>query len=541
MLNKVWFWMVVGSILVAVGLDLWDIGFNRYGNYKAFEAVFVGSDSTLEKEMEKRNGIVRVSQTDFHLFYRADSEIKTESIDLPCYVIYKPGTTEGFIYISRKSELLPERWKSIAEIQSKDSEYLVGRIGMQRSAEYISEWSITLRFQDIYFVKMRAIVDRLLEMSDVAVKIALGLIGIMAIWLGIMRVAQEAGLINMIARMVRPVVKLLFPELPPDHPAVGHIVMNISANVLGLGNAATPFGLKAMNELEKVNPHPGTATNAMITFLAINTAGLTMIPTQVIAIRAVMGSQNPTIIIMASFIAASMATLVGISCAKLFERMPAFRDASNPPMVPIKKLALYILPFFMLLYGGLFGLNLLIGIDGIKTLFSLLSVLAIPVIFTVFLTYGFVKKVKVYEMVVEGAKEGFDVAVRIIPYLVAMLVAIAIFRASGCMQLLTNILRPLTNLIGMPSEVLPMALMRPLSGSGSIGIMTELIKVHGPDSFIGLMASTFYGSSETTFYILALYYGVVNIKNIRHSLWTGLLSEAAGILTAVLICHILFA
>ncbi|MBP7460835.1 MAG: spore maturation protein [Candidatus Delongbacteria bacterium] len=540
MLNKVWFWMVVGSIMVAIGLDVWDVGSNRYKNRVPFEASFIGSDSTLEQGMEKRNGVIRVSQSYYHSFYRTESEISTPSIELPAYTLAKPGTAEGSIYILKKHPLMPARWKSIAETQSKESQYMIGRITMNRLSDGQAEWSVKLSFQDIYFVKMRLVVDRLLEMADTAVMIAIGLIGIMAIWLGIMRVAQEAGLINLIARFVRPAVKLLFPELPPDHPAVGHIVMNISANVLGLGNAATPFGLKAMNELEKVNPHPGTATNPMITFLAINTAGLTMIPTQVIAIRAAMGSQNPTIIIMASFIAASMATLVGISCAKILERIPAFRDPTNPPMVPLTKLALYILPFFILLYGGLFLLHMLIGIEGIKTVFSLISVLAIPLIFAVFLIYGYLKKVKIYDMVIEGAKEGFDVAVRIIPYLVAMLVAIAVFRASGCMDLLSKVLRPLTNLIGMPSEVLPMALMRPLSGSGSIGIMTELISVHGPDSFIGLMASAFYGSSETTFYILALYYGVVNIKNIRHSLWTGLISEAAGILTAVFICHILF-
>ncbi|CAG0905967.1 unnamed protein product [Cyprideis torosa] len=305
---------------------------------------------------------------------------------------------------------------------------------------------------------MKDVTNSALEYAGIAVEIAIGLIGIMALWLGVMKVAEEAGLIRIIANAMKPLTKFLFPDVPQDHPAMGAMIMNMAANMLGLGNAATPFGLKAMDELDKLNPNKGVATNAMCTFLAVNTAGLTLIPATAIAIRAAAGS-------------------------KLF-----------------------------------------------KSIIQIISTLAIPMLIFIFIGYGAIKKVKIYEVFVEGAKEGFDVAIRIIPYLVAMLVAIGIFRAGGGMDILISALTPFTNFVGMPAEALPMAIMRPLSGSGSLGIMAEIIATHGPDSFIGILVSTFFGSTETTFYVIAVYFGAVNIRKTRHALAAGLLADIAGIL-----------
>ncbi len=537
MLNKVWFWMIVGSLFIALGIDFWEWGNNRYRNDLRFPVQFELVDSSLTASQRTFQGRLMYNQSDFNRFYQPSDYVDQDG-SISAKITLNQEGTKGVIYFSDRTSL-PGLWRSIWDASGKEAVQLVAVV-VNESRLSPTQMKFEVQFQPVYFLRMRWVVDRLIEMADVAVKIALGLIGIMAIWLGVMKVAQEAGFIQVIARFVRPIVCLLFPDVPSDHPAVGHMVMNISANVLGLGNAATPFGLKAMEELEKLNPHPGIATNAMVTFLAINTAGFTLIPTQVIAIRAALASNNPTVIIMSSFMAASVATLVGITMAKLFERSRTFRDPSNPPLVPLSKLFLAIIPFFAGLYGSLFLLNWWLGIEVIKTVFNILSIVAIPLLIGSFLIFGYFKKVKVYEVAVEGAKEGFDIAVRIIPYLVAMLVAIGFFRASGGMEILTLILKPITNLIGMPAEVLPMALMRPLSGSGSLGIMTELLKTHGPDSFIGLMASTFYGSTETTFYVLALYFGVASIKNIRHALWTGLFADIAGILTAVAICHALF-
>lgn len=401
--------------------------------------------------------------------------------------------------------------------------------------------------ENVSLVKIRSITDSLIDYSGIAVKIAIGLIGIMALWLGIMKIAEEAGIVKIISKIVRPVTRFLFPDVPYDHPAIGAIVMNMSANMLGLGNAATPFGLKAMEELNKLNKVKDTATNAMCTFLAVNTAGLTLIPATAIAVRASTGSTNPTIIIGTSIFGAFCATLVGVFSAKFFEKFTDKKSfleivkADKKLFTIIFSVALLFLVCISLWFDSiLFFFNSILDGNLVKQIITTISALAIPVIVTGFVLIGLIKKIKIYEIFVEGAKEGFNVAVRIIPFLVGMLIAIAVFRAGGGMEILITLLTPLTDFIGMPSEALPMALMRPLSGSGSLGIMTETINQFGPDSFVGVLTSTFFGSTETTFYVLAVYFGAVNIKKTRHALVSGLLADIAGILGALFIVKQLF-
>ena len=322
--------------------------------------------------------------------------------------------------------------------------------------------------------------------------------------------------------------------------------MNISANILGLGNAATPFGLKAMEELDTLNKEKGTATNAMCTFLAINTAGMTLIPATAIALRATAGSSQPAIIIGTSLFGSFCATIVGILSAKLLENFP-LRGKSFSGLLQEKWKSFVVLigiiaiPF-ILVATGLISMKSAAGSNSnsLKEVLQLVSIFAIPFLILFFIGYGMLKKVKVYEKFIEGAKEGFNIAIRIIPYLVAMLVAIGIFRSGGAMDWLIYGFRHITDPIGMPAEALPMALMRPLSGSGALGVMAEIMSVHGPDSFIGVLTSTFYGSSETTFYVLAVYFGAVNIKRTRHALAAGLLADVAGVLGALFIVRMLF-
>jgi spore maturation protein SpmB len=303
-----------------------------------------------------------------------------------------------------------------------------------------------------------------------------------------------------------------------------------------------------MEELDQLNPNKGVATNAMCTFLAINTAGMTLIPATAIAVRAAAGSTEPAIIIGTSLFGSFCATVAGITAAKTLEKFPIksgqfsswLRNNTKGFLIFFSIIALVALIIYSGLgkvVGSAFGF---LTPELFKNIIQVFSTIAIPLLIVVFIGFGVIKKVKVYEKFVEGAKDGFNIAVRIIPYLVAMLVAIGIFRAGGAMDWLIYILHPITNLIGMPAEAMPMALMRPLSGSGSLGVMAEIISVHGPDSFIGILTSTFYGSSETTFYVLAVYFGAVNIRNIRHSLAAGLIADIAGVLGAVFIVRMLF-
>jgi len=384
-----------------------------------------------------------------------------------------------------------------------------------------------------------------LDSAGTAVNIALGLIGVMTLWLGIMKIAHEAGLVTLLARAIKPVSRRLFPDIPEDHPAIGAMVLNISANWLGLSNAATPMGLKAMQELQSLNPDKDTASDSMIMFLALNTGSITLIPMTVIAARAVLKSADPAEIIGATIFASTCATITGVLAAKFYINLQrGFRSLLRRLAVAWKAAAtgvVMVVAVVLLVRLNIFTQLISWLPQGVfRKAVETLSRWAIPFLLLMIPVYGCFKKVKVYEVFIEGAKEGFQVAVRIIPFLVAILAVIGMFRASGAMNYFVLLLTPLTNLIGMPAEVLPAALMRPLSGSGSLGIITELMQTHGPDSFIGRMASTIYGCSETTFYVVAVYFGSVQIKNTRGAIPVGLTADAAGILATVVICRILF-
>ena len=394
-----------------------------------------------------------------------------------------------------------------------------------------------------------------------AVDLALGLVGLMAFFLGLMRVAEDAGLLRHLAKLVGPIMKRLFPDVPADSPAMSAMVLNISTNMLGLGNAATPFGIKAMEELDKLNTSRGTATNAMVLFLAINTSALAILPSGVVALRASVGSADAMGIFLPTWFASGCATLVAITAALLLSRFPLYRT-TNPTASSPNALERTEAPPISdppesqapeprrLLFSWLFwsvwtvALTLFLWNNRDRSSLELFSEVAsawmLPTLIATLILYGWVREIRVYDSLVEGAKQGFEVALRIIPYLVAILVVVGMFRASGGIDLFTELLAPLTSLIGMPAEALPMALLRPLTGSGAFAIMTEAMTVHGADSLIGYMVSTFQGSTETTFYTLAVYYGSIGIRNTRHTVPVCLLADTAGILGGVFIVNLMF-
>ncbi len=542
MLNYVWFALLILGITVAFSTDIIDKSNNKYRNGDALEArITVNED--FDKEISGTYEVtVKIPAGDYNDFYGTD--IKSD-ISQNARLTVNVEKNKNLLFFT-VTDNTPAFWKDMAKISGKNDD-LTGEVILSSVANQ-NELGAKIILEEVSFAKMKEVTNSALDYAGIAVNIAFGLIGIMALWLGVMKVAEEAGLIKIIANAVRPVTKFLFPDVPSDHPAMGSMIMNISANMLGLGNAATPFGLKAMEELDTLNPQKGTATNAMCTFLAVNTAGLTLIPATAIAIRAASGSSDPAIIIGTSIFGAMCATTVGITAAKILEKFPLKQGAfvtwvrSNFKGFLVM-LSILLLLFILIFSGALSFAGKLfsyINPDLFKSIIQGISIIAIPLLIFLFIGYGALKKVKIYEVFVEGAKEGFNIAIRIIPYLVAMLVAIGIFRAGGVMDYLIIILTPLTDLIGMPAEALPMALMRPLSGSGSLGIMAEIISVHGPDSFIGILVSTFFGSTETTFYVLAVYFGAVNIQKTRHALAAGLLADIAGILGAVFIVRLLF-
>jgi spore maturation protein SpmA len=441
--------------------------------------------------------------------------------------------------------------------------------------------------------QLKEVADKSFEMADLAVvKIAFSLIGVMALWLGIMRLAERAGLVALLARALRPLMRRIFPDVPPDHPAMGSMLMNIAANMLGLGNAATPLGLRAMKDLESLNRIPGTATNAMCTFLAINTSGIQLIPVTAIAILAANKSTDPTAIVGTSIICTFCACTCGVLMAKFLSRLPVFRLAavesgrsrgdeaeieksgnsqslltSAPTnkddaklvlkeaatLQPMKWWGNAIIAAFVLFFALLFWrmispetFGLPVSTEEVKQSFfvrivSAVSKLSIPFLLAAFPLYAALRRVKVYEEFVEGAKEGFDVAIRIIPYLVAMLVAVGMFRAAGGIDLLSRAMAPVLNLVGFPTDLLPMVLVRPLSGSGSLGFFTELVKQFGPDSLVARMAGTIYGSTETTFYVLAVYFGSVAVKRTRHAVLAGLTADLVSVVVAIIVCRMMFA
>jgi spore maturation protein SpmA len=484
-----------------------------------------------------------------------------------------------------------------------------------------------------------------------AVEIALKLIGVMALWLGMMRLAERAGLVQVLARAIRPLMRRLFPDVPPNHPAMGAMMMNMAANMLGIGNAATPLGLRAMQDLQRLNPLKDTASNAMCTFLAINTSSIQLIPANQIAMLAAAGSLRPTAIIGTALVATTVSTIVGITSVKLFEKMRWFRLPAAPPVqepsenvptelaarppepvtAPLSAVAKGLLILFVVFFVWLFfnmtfsadrlrrgnvrvvvceqgakgpivegpvvsetasnvvirtadGSNMTVAkqhprycpkagdikgqlefelgraaagatnavqllhadqiqryeSDGVRAV-NAVSILAMPFLLAFFPLYATLRRVKVYEEFVEGAKEGFQVAVTIIPHVVGMLVAVFMFRSAGCIDAISNFLRPVLDAVGFPSELLPLSLMRPVSGGGTTGLFVELIKTYGPDHLITRTAGTIIGSTETTLYVIAVYFGSVAIRRVRHAVAAGLLADIAGIIASVIVCRAVFA
>lgn len=418
--------------------------------------------------------------------------------------------------------------------------------------------------------RMEDLTGSILSSARNAVDLAIGLVGVMAFFLGLMRVAENGGLMATIARAVRPVMRRLFPDVPDDSPAISAMILNIAANMMGLGNAATPFGIKAIQELDKLNSRPGTATNAMALFLAINTAGLAVLPSGMIGVRAALGSEDAAGIFFPTWFASGSATIVGVTAALLLSRLGRYRRTEPPaieaptnattteperteipagapagPEAAPEPLAgrLWIARAFWIALLALAARDFFtrLGAESPVDAFrGMTSFWMLPALVSALVLYGWVRGVRVYDSLVEGAKQGFDVALRIIPFLVAILVAIGMFRAAGGIDALVAALGPITTLIGMPAEVLPVAVLRPLSGSGSLGVAAEIIQTHGPDSVIGYLASTVYGSTETTFYTLAVYFGAVGIRNTRHTLPACLMADVAGILAATFIVNLLF-
>ncbi|MBR6244908.1 spore maturation protein [bacterium] len=385
----------------------------------------------------------------------------------------------------------------------------------------------------------------LFDSAKNAVKLAIGLIGAMAFWLGIMKVIEDAGALRSIAKAVKPVMSKLFPEIPSDHPAIGAMVMNISANMLGMGNAATPFGINAMKELDTLNAEKGRATNAMALFLAINTSSVTLLPLGVITIRAAAGASSPAAILFPTLVSTIVSTAVAITMAKLLQRRSYDAvltnagyekqkndDPGEPEKIKKSRICLSILFSLLFIGGAVYRISQTTEEFTFKNIVQAVSDWLIPAIILAALLYGWLRNVKLYESLVSGAKEGFETAVRIIPFMVAIFVAVGMFRASGALYILVTALDPLTSLVGMPAEALPMALIRPLSGSGAFGIMSEIVE-RDPDSFLSFLVSTMQGSTETTFYVLAVYFGAVQIKNSRHALPAALSADFAGIVTAL--------
>ena len=410
---------------------------------------------------------------------------------------------------------------------------------------------------------MDALSTAMLESAGSAVTLAIGLVGVMTLFLGLMKVAEAGGLLVIIAKALRPLMQRLFPEVPPDHPAMGAMILNISANILGLGNAATPFGIRAMQELETLNTAPGTATNAMVLFLAINTSSVTLLPTGVIAIRAAAGSLDPAAIVPTTLFATICSTTVAILMAKLLQRhwpaKPSLRSDSLPsnsflavggdpdpgadgasadvPEGSAMAYESYPLWISILAVTAVFALVPLTILYGRE-----IAPWIIPGLMMGLLGFGAARRVRIYEVFIEGAKDGFQVALRIIPYLVAILVAVGMLRTSGALASLIGPLGVVTEPLGLPAEALPMALLRPLSGSGAFGVLTSIINdpAIGPDSYTGILVSTFQGSTETTFYVIAVYFGAISVRRMRHALPAALSADVAGIAAAVLICWMLY-
>ncbi|QEH42573.1 nucleoside recognition domain-containing protein [Chitinophaga sp. XS-30] len=372
------------------------------------------------------------------------------------------------------------------------------------------------------------------ENSKTGAEIAIGLTGVMTLWLGIMKIGEKAGMIEKFAKFVNPLFSRLFPQVPKKAPAMGSVVMNFSANMLGLDNAATPLGLKAMKELQELNPQKDTASNPQIMFLVLNTAGLTIIPTSVMAVRLAMGAANPADIFIPTMIGTFISFMSGMIAVAAYQRINLFR-------LPV----LVFIGGFLLLMYGLYAWMHTMPSEDIATYTAMIGGLIIFSVIILFLVAGARRKINVYEAFIDGAKEGFTTAVMIIPYLVAILVGIGVFRVTGCLDFITNGIALLVGWMGLNTDfvpALPVGIMKTFSGGGARGLMIDLMKPenYGPDSFVGRLACIMQGSTETTFYVLALYFGSVNIKKTRHALACGLIADVVGVIAAIIIGYIFF-
>lgn len=376
------------------------------------------------------------------------------------------------------------------------------------------------------------IINSTFASSKSAFEISLGLTGVLALWMGIMRIGEQGGVIALFSRVLSPLFSKLFPDIPKGHPVTGSIFMNMAANMLGLDNAATPLGLKAMEGLQELNPKKDTATNPMIMFLVINTSGLTLIPISIMVYRAQLGAAQPTDVFVPILIATFISTLAGIIAVALYQRINL-----------LNRTILLFLGGAIAFITGIIWFFSTLSQDQIDLYSTTFANVFLFVIIIGFILAGIRKKVNVYDAFIEGAKEGFTTAVRIIPYLVAILVAIGVFRASGCMDYLTQGIASLVEICRLDSDfvgALPTALMKPLSGSGARGLMVDAMSTYGADSFVGRLACIFQGSTDTTFYILAVYFGSVGVAKTRHAVPCGLLADFAGILAAIFVCYLFF-
>ncbi len=376
------------------------------------------------------------------------------------------------------------------------------------------------------------LVNATFDSSKNAFEISLGLTGILALWLGIMKIGEQSGMIGALSRWLSPVFCRLFPDIPKGHPAMGSIFMNLSANMLGLDNAATPMGLKAMKELQELNPHKDTATNPMIMFLVINTSGLILIPVSIMVYRAQMGAAQPTDIFIPTLLTTTVSTFVGVAVVSISQRINL---VCKPILMLVGGIALF--------FAALIYLFVRLGRDQMGTYSTLTANIILFSIILFFILWGVWKRTNVYDAFIEGAKEGFTTAVRIIPYLVAFLVGIAVFRASGAMDLLVEGIGAVVGWFGVDTSfvgALPTALMKSLSGSGANGLMIDAMNQYGADSFVGRMSCVVRGASDTTFYILAVYFGSVGITRTRNAVTCGLLADLSGIVAGIIISYWFF-
>ncbi len=376
------------------------------------------------------------------------------------------------------------------------------------------------------------LVKSLFDMAKLSVTISIGLIGVLAFWLGLLKIAEQSGLVNKLARLLAPLFRKLMPEVPTGHPALGSISMNMAANMLGLDNAATPMGIRAMEQLQELNPVKHTASNAQILFLVLNTSAVTIIPITVMLYRAQMGAADPAAIFLPLLLATSASTFVGLLAVALVQKLSIFN----------REVGLYFLGFSTVIATLVWALMTLPA-DEMSAMSSALGNFLLMLAIILILLHGWKRKIAVYEEFVEGAKEGFKVAVTIIPYLVAMLTAIGALRASGALDAFASGLSWLFGSLGLDTrfvEAIPTALMKPFSGSGARAMMLETMESQGVDSLAGYMVATIQGSTETTFYVLTVYFGAVGIKRVRHALSCGLLADLAGITAAILLSYWFF-